>query len=44
MGKPLDQKDTDLIAKHIVDCYRKQPLLFLGTIFFTTYIIYSVIF
>ena len=38
MGKQLNKKDAELIAIHIVDGYKKQPLLFMGTICFTIYI------
>jgi len=43
MGKPLNKKDAELIANHIVDGYKKQPLLFIGTICFTIYIVYTLI-
>jgi len=40
MGNPLSHEDTELIAEHLVNCYKKHPQLLVGTIFFTTYMIY----
>ena len=40
MGNSLSHEDTELIAVHLADCYKKHLLLLIGTIFFTTYMIY----
>ena len=40
MGNSLSHEDAELIAEHLVDCYKKHPQLFVGTIFLTTYMIY----